>query len=97
MSYIVALLIALFFIIIYSAFSWGYVLNVMYYWFILPAMPTLPHFTTLQFVGISLFVNALIRSNYSSNKEDDKNNIVFGLLLPWITLGISWMIHGLFF
>lgn len=85
--------------IAYFAFSWGYVISVFYGWFVLSAIPTLPHFTVLQFVGFSLFCNALVRSHSNSIKkeyrEDDDRSMSF--LGPWIVLLFGYIIHSIWF
>jgi hypothetical protein len=87
-------------LIIYSAFSWGFVTYKLYGWFVLSSFPTLTHFTVIQFVGFALFVNALIRHSGTQIKKEykDENMEHFGIVMaPWLTLTFSWFIHILFF
>jgi phosphate/sulfate permease len=92
---------ALFFIgiLAYYAFSWGYVLSILYSWFVLSAVPTLPHFTVLHFVGFSLFANALIRHNSTSVKKEykDQDDANLSWFSPWLTLFCAWVIHAIWF
>lgn len=83
----------------YSTFSWGYVLHVMYGWFILSAIPTLPHFTVLHFVGFSLFANALVRHSSDSIKSEykDKSKESLHWISPWLTLLVAWIVHSIWF
>ena len=87
-------------LIIYSAFSWGFVTYKLYGWFVLSSFPTLTHFTVIQFVGFALFVNALIRHSGTQIKKEykDENMEHFGIVMAqWLTLTFSWFIHILFF
>ena len=87
-------------LIIYSAFSWGFVTYKLYGWFVLSSFPTLTHFTVLQFVGFALFVNALIRHSGTQIKKEYKDEKMeyFGIVIaPWLTLTFSWFIYVLFF
>jgi hypothetical protein len=102
MEVIVGLLIAAaFFIgmIAYYSFSWGYVISVFYGWFVLSAIPTLPHFTVLQFVGFSLFCNALIRGNSTHLKDEykDEYSKKFSFFGPWLVLLVGYVIHSIWF
>jgi len=83
--------------IAYFAFSWGYVISILYGWFILPAVPNLPHFTVLQFVGFSLFANALIRHSPTSIKKEyrDPDDSYLVWLSPWLTLFCAWVIYAI--
>ena len=95
-----ALLILLPLMFLYSAFSWGYVLFLMYHWFVLSAMPTLPHFTIIQMIGLSLTANVLIRHSSQHIKSEYKDDNMFwtnAILSPWITLFITWAFHALYF
>jgi len=99
---LISLLIAALFLVgalAYYAFSWGYVISILYGWFILPAVPTLPHFTVLQFVGFSLFANALIRHSSTSVKKEYRDSYDSTLVWfsPWLTLFCAWVIYAIWF
>ena len=83
--------------IAYFAFSWGYVIHIFYGWFVLSAIPTLPHFTVLQFVGFSVFCNALIRSHSTDIKEEYKDPEAkkFSFISPWLVLLFGYIIHSI--
>ena len=87
-------------VIVYSAFSWGFVSHIAYGWFILPVFPTLPHFTVLQFVGFALFLSTIFRSSGSNIKDEyvDKSKFWQTIILaPWLALAMSWLLHLIFF
>ena len=85
---------------LYSAFSWGYVTHMLYNWFILSSFSNLPHFTTLQFIGFSFFLNTLIRSTPTHLKDEYSNKQAFWgymILGPWFVLVLGWAFHALYF
>ena len=99
---LLALLIVAPLLFLYYAFSWGYVLSCMYTWFILSANPTLPHFTIVQFIGFSMFANALIRPTKSREvkseyAEDGTRYFISQLIMPWVTLLFAWAFHAYYF
>ena len=82
-------------LLIYNSFSWGFVSFTFYYWFVLPNIPDLPHFTITQFIGFSLFVNTIIRHGSSHLKDEykDQTKEWTGILLsPWLTILFGWFI-----
>jgi hypothetical protein len=87
--------------IIYSSLSWGFVSFKFYGWFILSSIPTLPESNVIQFMGIFLFLNCLIRGGSSAQIKDEyKDNlgtISTALISPWVTFIIGWLIHLWFF
>jgi len=99
---LLALLIIVPLLFLYTAFSWGYVLSCMYQWFILSAIPTMPMFTVVQFIGFSLFANTLIRhtapkSVKAEYAEDGTAYLVGQLILPWSTWLFAWAFHAYYF
>jgi len=87
-------------LIIYSAFSWGFVTYKLYGWFVLSTFTEFPHFTILQFVGFALFINALVRHGSTFIKKeykDEKMEYTASIFSPWLTLTFSWLIYVLFF
>ena len=87
-------------LVLYNAFSWGYVTFMLYNWFILPSFPTSPHFGVLAFVGFNIFLNAIIRSSPSHIKSEYQNQTsmwVTTLLAPWLTLFVSWCLYHAYF
>lgn len=89
-------------LLIYSSFSWGYVLFNYWYWFILPAFPMLPIITFYQAVGLMFFIglfnirNSTLLTSLQS-KKDKNTEVVGAFLAPWLSLLIGWTIKVLFF
>jgi len=87
-------------IVLYGAFSWGYVSYTFYNWFVLPTFTDLPHFTIIQFVGFSLFLNTLIRHSSTHIKDEYKDKTtehVSAFLMPWLVLFFGWFIKVVLF
>ena len=87
-------------LIIYGAFAWGYVIYVLYNWFVLTALPDLPHFTVIQFIGFSLFLRAImpVSTTYLKDEYENKTTkVIHNFLGPWIILSFSWLIKVLIF
>ena len=85
---------------IYNSFAYGYVTSVFYGWFILPMFPNLPHFSYIQFVGITLFLIGLLPKQSSSNikSEYTDNSLLFGSIFsPWLILIMGAIIHSIWF
>ena len=87
-------------LVLYGAFSWGYVSHTFYGWFILPIFNDLPHFTVIQFVGFSLFLNTIIRHSATHIKDEYKDKTtehVSVFLMPWLVLFFGWFIKIVLF
>jgi uncharacterized membrane protein len=87
-------------LVLYGAFSWGYVSHTFYGWFILPIFNDLPHFTVIQFVGFSLFLNTIIRHGATHIKDEYKDKTtehVSVFLMPWLVLLFGWFIKIVLF
>ena len=87
-------------LILYSALSWGYVTYVLYNWFVLTSLTELPHFTVTQFIGFTLFLQALMPRipNYINDEYKDKTTMyTMNFLGPWIVLLFSWAIKVILF
>ena len=87
-------------IILYNAFSWGYVASVFYGWFILPFFPSLPHFSVSQFIGFIVFIAVMTHKGHTSVKDeykDSSESMVQLFLGPWISLLVGALIHQFFF
>lgn len=95
------------FIVIYGVFSSGFVLSVLWAWFLLPLFPMLPKLTVLQAIGLMLVVRAF-KPNYREtteavmkvgNKVESKEALVSSvsiLLVPWFALLLGWFIRFFF-
>ncbi len=87
-------------LILYNALSWGYVTYVLYNWFVLTSLTELPHFTVTQFIGFTLFLQALMPRipNYIKDEYKDKTIMyTMTFLGPWIVLLFSWAIKVILF
>jgi hypothetical protein len=87
-------------LILYGAFSWGFVTYTFYNWFVLTSFPDLPHFSIVQFIGFSLFLNTLIRHGSVSIKEEykDKTHEYISMFLnPWLILFFGWLLKIVLF
>lgn len=87
-------------VIVYSSFSWGFVLFKFWYWFLIPVFSTAPQIDYWQAIGlmfiISLFnkvaTEVSIKDEYL--KTEEKTTVyTLGFLSPWITLVIGFIIH----
>jgi uncharacterized membrane protein len=103
MGSLIGILAVIFFIgaavllfIFYNAFTWGYVVSLFYGWFVLSVFPTAPAISLIQFIGIMLFLIALLPKYHGTALKDEyenKKTKVIGLLIaPWLTLLFGWII-----
>lgn len=97
---LLAIVLAIPFIILYSSFSWAYVLLIFWSWFILPVFPQLPEITFYQALGLYLFTTFFKNHYYTPfnkkfEKENVDNNIKYTVMFlgPWLTLLIGYFIH----
>jgi hypothetical protein len=82
-------------LVLYGAFSWGFVTYTFYNWFVLTSFPDLPHFNIIQFIGFSLFLNTIIRHSgvYIKDEYKDKKLEYTSLFLnPWLVLVFGWLL-----
>lgn len=96
----ILILVLLFFAIIYSSWSWGFVAHKFYGWFVLTAIPSLPHFSTTEFIGFCLFISCITNKSQSSIKEEyeDKTKVwSYIILSPWVVLLCGWIVNGILF
>lgn len=100
MELIAFILVVLFFtgVLIYSSFSWGFVLFKFWHWFIMPVFFTLPSIDFYQAVGILLFISILrtkvsetpIKDEFIDNKKKT-NSIVIKVIAPWMVLLMGFL------
>ena len=92
---LVAVIIAIVGLTIYSALSWGLVMFKFYTWFILPVFITLPEITYLQAVGLALFATLLKTHVVDTIKDEykDKNKAWIDMIYPWMSLFLGWLIY----
>lgn len=86
-------------LMLYSAFSWGFVFYKYYYWFILPVFTTMPHIAFVQAVGLMMFVGLFktidgTEMHIDGKKVEKKPAYVLAVILPWLVLGIAYFIKS---
>jgi len=93
---VLAILLGLMGLAIYSWFSYGYVLSILWSWFILPVF-NLPSLSVVQAIGVMIVFRSL--SNYTATKEDKEETtsqkvakVIVGLVWPWLFLGTAWIV-----
>ena len=75
----------------------GYVLSIMWGWFVVPLF-NLPPLSVPYAIGISLVVSFLTQPNYKSSPDKEKAiskviaEIVVGMFSPLMYLGIGWVV-----
>ena len=87
--------------IVYSTFSWGFVLYKFWGWFLIPALAlTFPDVTVNQ-ISFPLAVGIFMFTTFFKNHEtqvvkkeykDETASNLGGILAPWITLFIGWLV-----
>lgn len=83
-------------LLFYSCFAWGFVVSKFYVWFIIPLFPDVPDISVAGFIGIMLFLFALLPKHVNSIRDEYKNvGMEWGgsLLGPWLSLFCGWLIH----
>lgn len=88
--------------VIYGAFSWGYVLMKFWHWFLIPVFPTLQPIFYFQAIGLYMCI-ALIKSSHAKKPlkkelydEDQSLTVkILNFLSPWILLTMGFFIHQL--
>lgn len=81
--------------IVFSAFSWGYVMYKFWYWFLLPVFPLLPKIMFNQALGLSIFTAVFKNHNSNHKKDEDESKatrMLTPLIAPWILLGVAYII-----
>lgn len=88
-------------VVVYGSFSWGFVASKFYGWFVLPAFPTLPHFTVTEFVGFMLFIGVMTHKGtgqlIDKKYRDEVGEWAMVILAPWLTLLLGWGLYSVFF
>lgn len=85
-------------LIIYTSFTWGFVLFKFWYWFLLPVFTTVPEISFWQALGLMFIINLFNRKSPTVGIKDeylkDNKKTVWALviLMPWITLGVGYCI-----
>lgn len=83
--------------IIYSSFSWGFVLFKFWYWFLLPVFTTLPSVDFYQAVGLMFFISLLKTKSFDTPIKDEYiiSNIFTQILAPLIVLVIGFFVKSI--
>lgn len=85
----------------YSCFTWGFISYKFYYWFVFSQFSTLPELTIPAFIGIMLFLNAILPKNYNIVKEEYKMDVfqqfIIYIISPWIVLLIGYLFKLIIF
>ena len=77
----------------------GYVLTILWAWFIIPTFPSMPVLHVVPALGISLMINYLCKDgNLDKNEDEDKwvafsKAIILAIAKPFMVLGIAWIVH----
>ena len=88
--------------IIYSSFSWGFVLFKFWHWFMMPVFFTLPSISFYQAVGILLFIGVFktkvlevpLKDEFIDSKKKI-NNIIIRVIAPWMVLLMGILMKSL--
>jgi hypothetical protein len=94
---LLGVIVLVFVVVCYSAFSWGFVFFKFWGWFVLPVFTFLPAINFWQALGLILVTNVISR-NYSVMKEEliDEGKSWFMLVCsPWLTLLIAFVIKSI--
>lgn len=82
-------------LVLYNAFSWGFVSYKAYNWLVLPSI-ALPHYSINQFTGFTLFLSIIMPVVYT--QIDDKylkskeTRYFIHFSLPWLSLFVAWVV-----
>ncbi len=92
-------LLALPVVIVVSAIANGFVLSVMWSWFVVPVFG-IAALTVVQAIGFSMVVSFLTYHDTESKTDDSKSltekiiyMVMMAIMRPAFTLGIAWIIH----
>ncbi len=95
---LVGIIVVVIGLILYNSFAWGFVVSKFYVWFVLSMFPDLPVINYLQFVGIMIFLGAILPKHSDMNKsETDNTKVVLYIMAPVISLVVGWVFKLLFF
>jgi thiol:disulfide interchange protein len=82
-------------LIIYDAFSYGFLFLKLYTWFLLPVFPMMPVIGFWEAVGLAFFTCVFRRPKSHKNKDEEIDWT--NLFTPWVVLLIAWILHAWFF
>src|SRR5690606_38361726 len=86
-------------VMIFSSVAYGFVLSVLWGWFIVPVFE-IPDISILQAIGLSMVVGFLTYQHIESDKKSDRSlteSVIYMLMLaiirPAIVLFIGYIVH----
>lgn len=82
--------------VVVSAVMTGWVLSVLWGWFIVPVF-SVPHLSVGTAIGLSLVVDILVRQRKSSSEKKELSDIIieavsYAILSPLLVLFIGWIV-----
>jgi hypothetical protein len=90
--------------ILYSVFSYAFVADIYWDWFIRSNFANVPNLTFLQFIGLMSMKSIFFHNTPTSDRIKDeykKDNKVSWLLqvilMPWLGLLTGWLVKSWFF
>lgn len=100
MKYFIGLVYFLFLIVVTSIFN-GYVLSVLWGWFIVPTFVGAPQLLVVTAIGITLVVQYLTHQIDDGGKKEDDDKFgqkmvkttVYAIAKPLLALFIGWIVH----
>lgn len=85
-------------VVVYTSFSWGFVLFKFWYWFLLPVFTTIPQIDFYQAVGLMFIINLFNRYSAKVSIKDeylkDNKGTVYTIAFigPWLVLLVGYCI-----
>ena len=86
-------------LLVYGYVVDGYVLSMMWGWFIVPVFH-LPTLSIVQAIGVGMVVSFLVRSYFMAKEDINKKSkwekvgyCAGAIISPWLTLLIGWFIY----
>lgn len=78
--------------LIFDSFIKGWVLTVMWKWFVIPVFD-LPPIKLVYSIGIAMIMGFLTKTVNTAKTESDNKLVALSLLRPFIVLGLGYIIH----
>ena len=88
---VVVVLVLMAGLVLYDAFSWGFVCFKFWAWFILPIFPMLPHINIWAAIGLMFFIT-LFKNHQVQEEEDSRKQIIKFIIAPWLLLFTGYLI-----
>jgi len=81
-------------LILYGYFTTGFVLMNMWSWFVVNTFH-LQELTFYQSLGVAIFVSFLTHQTNTNKEEFDWTKFIAGIISPWFSLIVAYIIHSL--